>query len=321
MDTVTGDTSDYTFFGRHGIPGMAIEDPTAYPEKHAPEDSVDNLIPGSLQQMGDQTLALTRYFANQDLENLGGVRSVYFTLPGVMIAYEQSLAIGLSLLGLALFAGVIVLGVRAERLTWRGMGLGTLGLLAILLLSGLSALLLDQGFHNRLHVPGLRVPNGHPPGSLVYLMLFLAATLVIWLVVNALAVRRTTLPNLAFGAMLPWVLLAAVTSLLAPEASAMFLWPVLGNAIAWGIIFAGRLAEQSWGFHIAGWAASFITILMWVPVIGLGYLGTAFQTIPLLVVLTAWMLSGLLPQLGFLQGDLLHRPARTRSTAPAHPTG
>ncbi len=311
MDSVTGDTSDYTFFGQHGIPGMAIEDPTAFSEKHSPDDILDKVIPGSLQQMGDQTLALTRRFADLDLPSLGGVRSVYFTLPGKMIVYEQRLAIGLAILGLAMFAGGVALGRRAQRLTWRGMGLGALAFLASLLLSGLSAVLLSQLLHNRLSVPGVRVTNSHPPGSLIYLLLFLAVALVVWLAVNALAIRHTALPNLAFGALLTWVLLMMITSLLAPEASAMFTWPVLVSLIAWAIIFACRLGEESLGFLAAGWAASFASLLIWVPVIGLGYIGTAFQTIPLLVVLTAWMLGGLLPQMSVIVRKTGSKPGQT----------
>jgi hypothetical protein len=78
--SISQDTSEIQPFYEQSIPGMALEDPTAFNGKHSEADTVEKVKEGSLQQMGEQVLALARSLGEADLIQSSSSDYSYFTL-------------------------------------------------------------------------------------------------------------------------------------------------------------------------------------------------------------------------------------------------
>lgn len=89
------DLEDYLLNGSAGLGFVYVGDTTAY---HTARDNVTMIDRGSLQQEGDNTLAVVRAFGNDDLANLPReANRVFFTvLPGVVLHYSGDWVIPLA---------------------------------------------------------------------------------------------------------------------------------------------------------------------------------------------------------------------------------
>ncbi|SEG98434.1 Peptidase family M28 [Nonomuraea solani] len=95
--------TDFHVFDRAGWMGLdsAYTGGGAY--YHSPLDDAAHLDLGSLQQMGDNSLALTRALAGTDLGALrSGGELVYFTVPGMLVRYPAWLEVPVAAAALAL---------------------------------------------------------------------------------------------------------------------------------------------------------------------------------------------------------------------------
>ncbi|WP_395849844.1 M28 family peptidase [Cystobacter fuscus] len=239
IEAVPSDT-DFRVFTEHGLPGLDIalfQDGYAY---HTPLDRLERLEPGSLQHMGDNTLALVRELARGPRPGEEGAGpSTYYDVLGVgMIAHGRAAA--LALLGLS---GLLVLAALAG--AWRSAGvspgkmLGALGgvLLAVglaLLPPVLGALLLGFGLgrpHGWYATPWLGVAtfgalalcgllgaralaerhrSGEAPGSRRVALARASGVLLFWLLVSSALMAG----GLGVAYVGPWWILPGAVALL-----------------------------------------------------------------------------------------------------------
>jgi hypothetical protein len=128
--TLPNDT-DLTVIKKSGVSGFNFAFADGLNHYHTQLDNVEELDERSLQHHGSYALALTRHFSNLDLRETKAPDAVHFNLVGSrLIHYSRSWIIPFTLLVTLLFIGVVVVGVRRERLSISGLALGVLPTLA-----------------------------------------------------------------------------------------------------------------------------------------------------------------------------------------------
>lgn len=238
------DLQDYLIKGSAGLGFLYASDTAAY---HTERDSVEVLDSGSIQQEGENTLAVVRHFGNEDLVDLPlAPNRVFFNvLPNVVVHYSGSLVLPLAALVTLLVLTVIIGGFRRHVLTIGGLVagiltflLGTVGTVALVMLLW----------------AGIRAANSDYQvllvGSYQTVLYAVALTLSAVALMTALYVllqRRVRADNLTAGAVFVWTLMMWGVSLAAPGASYVVLWPLLFGLLplAWSI-FTRDAADQTW---------------------------------------------------------------------------
>ncbi|MFD9946335.1 M20/M25/M40 family metallo-hydrolase [Nonomuraea sp. NPDC059023] len=231
MKLLNNDT-DFTAF-KPG--GMAVLD-SAYANDgtlyHSVLDDPAHVDLATLQQMGDNTLALVRSFGGADLARLStGDDLVYFNVPpGLLVRYPAWAATLLGAVALLAVLALIFLARRRGVVTSRRTLIATaLALVPIGAAVAVGAFFWDLLKMVRPGLSGTATTTPYRPELLWLAVLMLAGTiLVTW---YALLRRRVGPAELALG-MLTWTaLIAAVLGVVSPGASHLAAWPALGAAL------------------------------------------------------------------------------------------
>ncbi|NUW42143.1 M20/M25/M40 family metallo-hydrolase [Nonomuraea rhodomycinica] len=256
MSLLPNDTDFHVFreAGWMGLDSAFIGSGVHY---HSPLDDPAHLDQGSLQQMGDNALALTQALAGRDLVALHAKEeSVFFTVPGGFIRYPASLELPVAVVGMVLALVLVHVLRRRGLLTWpRVTGAAGLCLAAVVLAAlagyGLWPLL------GALRPEYTMLFTGEPYRPLPYRAALLALTTGIVLVWAALfsrvTSRRTTgerqVAGLAAGAVLLVALLGVLSALALPGGSHSFAWPALFAAAGWlvALLLPEAPGGLSWG--------------------------------------------------------------------------
>ena len=225
--------TDLTEFKEAGMAGLNFSyfrDATRY---HTALDTPSSMDGRSLQHHGSYALAVARHFGNADLKDLRpgdaeGGDAVYFDVFGLfLVRYPAGWAVAFAVFVAIVFAGVVVMGVRRGLLTMRGALGGLLAsLLALVLVPAVAAALLPLVRFLSGGRP-VNVSEGDVYYSGLYSLGFLAVTLALVVALYGFAGRWTGARNLAVGAFVPWLVLCALSTALAPGVSFVFTWPPL----------------------------------------------------------------------------------------------
>ena len=232
--------TDLTIFKKAGFPALNFAFIDGLTRYHSATDSIEQLDERSLQQQGANALSLVRHFGNLNFSQTRNRNAVYFNLLGTtFVHYPGGLVLPLTALTLLLFIGVLVLGFKRNLLTVRGLGFGFLALLSTgvvtAILIGLTLKLM------RLLMAGDEfTPWGDIYGSKLYLISFVFLTIAVTTALYNLFRRKTSINNLALGALLWWMILTILVSLFFPGASYLLTWPLLVMLVGHAIIFAGN---------------------------------------------------------------------------------
>ncbi len=230
--------TDFSRFLEAGIPGLnfaCIRNPSSY---HTRLDAPENLDLETLQHHGSYALALAGHFGNLDLKRESGDGTagslVYFHLLGFkLFHYPESWVLPLLIVAVALFLTIMMVGLAKRRLTVGGIIGGFFKiLLALLLVSlALTALwfalqLLDEAY--------AWMSMGHTYNDWLIFAGFASVTVAITLSLYRRFLNIVRAGNLAAGASLVWLGLAALSSVFAPGASYLFIWPLLFGLLSLG---------------------------------------------------------------------------------------
>lgn len=254
--------TDAEMYVRSGLKTLSFAFIDGLEHYHQGTDSPENLDARSLQHHGEHALAFARHFANADLNSLhrSSKDRVFFDLFGaIVVSYPYWAARLLALLGLALVVKLWKDCKRDDPLITRKIVRSALGFVAALalialLLAGLSALL-------TLGWP--RWAGNAQRGALFgFLAVVGGATLCLALAEQQ---RRWGACALALGPASLWAVLGLATAAVAPGATPVFAWPLLGAALS-------RLLRRR---------SPLLRLLLLAPVV----LGTAQLCYTLLVVL------------------------------------
>jgi hypothetical protein len=267
------DTDFSVFLGDGDFTGLNtafIDGAAAY---HAPQDTPDRMDRGSLQAIGDNTLAVTRELGGRDLGALkqpAAEDATYFPVLGELARYPGGWVwplAGVALAAVALLA--VVVGRRGESTAGR-----TTGGVALTLLPLVLAPLAVQGLWSVLVAvrPGYSsmLDPWRPGWFRLAAVALVAAVVLLWYA----ALRRRVGPaTLAVGGLFWLAVLAAVLAAYAPGGSYLAAWPALTGAVA-GILAvatSSRLVRAGAALVAGGVAVVVLapTVSLFFPALGL----------------------------------------------------
>lgn len=200
---------------------------------HTALDDPAHLDLGSLQMMGDNTLALTRTLADTDPTTLkSGDESVYFTLPGVLVRYPLWLEELPITAGALALAAALVWTLRRRGRTSLPRTLAGTGLALLPVVGAAAAGFATMPLLTLFRPEYSEMLTGDPYRPWLYqaaLLVFTAAIVLAW----RLVLRRVGPAALAAGALLMVALLGLVSAALLPGGSHTLSWPALFAALGW----------------------------------------------------------------------------------------
>lgn len=193
---------------------------------HTPEDNIENVNLSSIQHQGYHALPLARRFGNLDqLADPKESDAVYFSVLRLFtVTYSSIWAMPLAIVVSIVFCLILVIGLRQNILTWRGMGYGIFVFLIGLIIAPLPAMLFGRWVHGTpLRYFG-RSLNRAPQVFMVALLSL--AFMVLWYFF-ARRIKNVNLPDVTIGTLIPlWVGMMG-TSIVFPALSFAFTWPLL----------------------------------------------------------------------------------------------
>ncbi|HYC49901.1 MAG TPA: M28 family peptidase [Gemmatimonadaceae bacterium] len=262
---------------------------------HTAEDDIEHLSVGSVQDHGDQAVALAREFANGPLPRPVTSDAVFFDFPGLgIIAYPEWLAIVIAVLTLVL---VLLAGVQLRRMgvtVGKDAALGATAFVFSLLVAcgaafGLATLLasLHAGFEQ----------GGAPQWRGIYAAAAVLLTAAVVSATYALARRVASAAGIALGAMAIVCVVALGAALAAPGVSFLLTWPAFFAASA---SLAALVMRSSVIGFVKSSVAVTVTLFLMVPTIylmvcvALGLDGIGASALAILTTISLWVLA---PQL------------------------
>lgn len=283
--------TDLTVFKEAGLPGLNFAHIDGIAHYHSPLDHVSAVDAGSFSHQGSYALALARHFGNADLKQTSEQNAVYFDLFGrVLVHYSSGWVLPLTLLSCAVFAVLLVLGFRKQRLTIRGILQGSATLLISIVVAAVAGLLLWRTVW--MFAEG---PSPETLQSRAFLLGFVAVAIAITSVVYTVMRKRASVENLAAGALLWWLLLLLIISFRIPGGSFLFHWPLLTGMVGLGWLILNDDTKRSSMFILA--LGALPAVVLWVPVILQISIGLTLNWIPFTIAMVVLVLGLLSPLL------------------------
>jgi hypothetical protein len=269
--------------------------PTTY---HTMKDDLENLDARSVQDLGNSSLTLARHLGSLDLKHPSEGKVVYFTFFGGLFFYPVTWVLPLTLVILAVLAGILFLGFRRGQFTTRGLSFSFLLWLAALLVSGGLVALIWWALQ-ALHLVNnsfLSAYNARPYGvGFVVLTTAIASGLFVWFR------QKFGTANLAAAAFLLCIVPMILTCFFAPNASFQFTWAFAAALLSMGLDLTLKRPDS--------WLLKFARLLCAAPALFLFplFIGYSVTTVDgkiedmiILVILTMVLLALLAPQLDVL---------------------
>jgi hypothetical protein len=281
--------TDFTVFRKAGFAGLnfAFIDGLAY--YHSALDNPSHLNRASLQQEGENALALTRRLSYSGTAESVGGDSVYFDLLSWrLIQYSPQTSLILVVAAALLLVALFWRARRSATLKqyWASAGLVLLAVIAAALVAGLAGWAMQMLGSQ----PG-RIQAGmfYHSGAFVtgFSMLGVAAACF----VCAWAGQRLNFRNLAMGGLLVWGLLLVLCAVLLPGATYLWLWPLLFMLLAQHFIFD---QQKPWRLLLLG-VAFLPAIIIVVPLLHKLFTAFAGTAAPVAAALAALLLA-LIPE-------------------------
>ena len=300
-----------TPFRDAGIAVLALEDNYPFRQKHTAEDVPEIISAASVQQMGDQTVAIARELSGLDLANPWGEQETFFSVPILgFIHYPEAWSLALAITaGLSL---VIAFGLALWRrlISWRGLAvaLGTIAVTAALSVIGVNAL--------KPRLPGLfgwdttlweEWPEVIPPnGGLAAAILALVVLGVV--AAGYILARRWSAPaEFSLMGLVPFGIPAVALAISTPRAAYAFLWPVLIGSLGWIAAAIAARKQMKWPLDIAIVLAALPLVVFLIPFLPGVVMSDGMKSLEILAGIEALLLSVVLPA---LDGLLVRSPSQ-----------
>jgi hypothetical protein len=290
--------TDFTVFKETRIDGLNFANINGFISYHTRLDSLENIDERTLQHQGSYALALLRHFGNLRLPIPPERNAVYFnTIGSIFVRYPSSWSIIWSLLTGLLFAAVVSVGLRRQRLSISGIVWGFLALLLTMVSGGIVGTIL-WWIVRRIHSDEKLAYQSNTYNSYLYMIGFVLLAVALTSALYIRFCKKINIENLAVGGLLWWLILMILSTLLLPGSSYLFTWPLLFSLVALGIVFIskdGRLV--SWKQFAVLSVCAIPAILIFAPMIYQVFTALAFGLAGVMMVLVVLLLGLLLPQL------------------------
>ena len=300
--------TDFLPFAQTVVPGAEIDAGGLSTKTHTALDRPDDVDPRSLQQAGDQMLAMVRYLGDRPALGTNIPDQTFFPVMGMLVHYPVRLAWAFAVVAGLCFLGMIIYGFRKAELTWRGLGLGFLVFLLSLVLSVVLVNLIWRcilAFHPEYAYVSFSWYRPQLSDDFLYAVGFIVLALAVVISSIAVARKRISTFNLAAGALVIWFPLTIATTILVPATSYMLTWVLLAGSLALLLAIAVRSKKNSWILSGLSFLASgLLAIFLWIPLfyitILMGPMGPGFPLLSMLIVLVAIWLGSMTPILDWI---------------------
>lgn len=289
--------TDFTVFKR-SLPGLNFAYIDGVTHYHTALDTIAAIDQRSLQHHGSTALALARHFGDLNLQAIRSRNAVYFDLLGVMVVrYSSALILPLTIVTTIAFVALLVFGLRNRRLRISGLIWGFVALLASVIVASLAVKLVWDLILRFKDVAGVR-SQGEAYESDLFFVSFVALALAITSALYIFFRKRTTIENLTAGALLLWLLLLWLASLLLPGASYLPTWLLLFNLPPLAYLLLAKEPDMK---STPSLALLFLCavpgIVLLVPLIYQTYVGLTLRLAGAVIALLILLLGLLLPHL------------------------
>lgn len=211
---------------------------------HTMLDNIQEINQRSLQHEGTMALALARHFGNVGVTQPKTADAIYFNvLGGNFINYSSAWIIPLLILTVLLCVFVIFKGLRTRELSISGIIYGFLGMLTSMI--GSALIIWAAWWLVRAVRPSYKlVPWGEPyhsnPYRIGFVLLAIAATSAVYVLLR----KRVSAQNLTVGALLWWLILSVITSIILPGGSYLFTLPLLFSLLGLALVSGFKLRAE-----------------------------------------------------------------------------
>lgn len=262
-----GGNYDTLPFRRAGIRVLELEDNYPFYQQHSAGDVPEIVNPGTVQQLGEQALAVSREIGNLDLANTSGVQETYVYIPVLGLAhYPESWALPLVILGGVLLVLAIGISFWNKLASLKGFGIAILITLTTAALSAAGTNALWKAAPDIFGWETSRWPEWPeviPPNGWLILILSNLVTILLITIAYGLTRRWSKQANFSlFGLIFLFAL-----AIIMPKGAILFTWPVLIGSAAW--LAAATLFRNSkqWPVEAASLLAAIPTAMLIAPLL------------------------------------------------------
>ena len=302
-----GGNYDYTPFRDAGIQGLVLEDNFPFRQQHTRFDLPEIVNPGSVQQMGEQTLAIVRELGNLDLSNPWAEHETWFSVPLLgLIHYPQVWALPMAIASCMLLVLAVGLGLWRRLISWRGLLAGFMIAMITAATAGfLTGFIFDHlpemaGWDTRSWPEWSEVI---PPNGGLYFaglgFILLAFVLLVYRFVR----RWIKAPELCLAIMLPFSAAAVMLSVAEPRTAYMPTWIVIVGSLSWIAALATGEAHRDWSTDPATLLEALGFIVLLLPFLPGVFMSDGFKSISILAGFWAVLLFATLP---VIEGAMTH---------------
>jgi hypothetical protein len=294
-----GGNYDTQPFRQAGIRVLELEDNYPFVEQHTENDVPAIVNPGSMQQLGEQALAVVRELGSLDLSDTSGEQETYMHVPLLGLAhYPQSWA-----LPLAILAGVLVviacgLCLWRRLATWRGL---FAALLATVLAAGLAAVGVNALWQAAPDLFGWETyhwrdwPEVIPPNGWWILILSNLAVFILTVVLYRLARHWSTRADYSLLGLLAFLAPTVLLAITEPRAAIIVTWPVLIGALSWIATVVLHHRGKEWAVDAGAMVAAIPSGLYILPLIVSVFMGDGTKSVASSAGVFAVLLAIILP--------------------------
>jgi len=311
-----GGNYDSLPFRLAGIQVLELEDNYPFYQQHTSGDVPEIVNPGSVQQLGEQVLAVTRELGNLDLAVTKGPQQAYVSLPLIgLLHYPQAWGLPLAILAGMLLVPAFWLAIRRKLASWRGLGVATLAILAVAgaVLFAASAFwkaapdLFGWEIYRMPEWPEVIPPNGW----LIVITTYLVA-LALTVLVYRMARRWSTPADFSLFGTAIFFVLAILLAVSAPHMAILFTWPALLGALGWLLALAFIKIGKDIPVEVGALLAALPTVVFLLPFIPIMFMSDGTKSAALTPGILVFLLCVLLP---VVDGLLAPRKARKPASA------
>lgn len=303
-----GGNYDTKPFRDAGIQVLELEDNYPFHEQHTPDDVPSTVNPGTLQQLGEQALAVARVLGDLDLSITKGEQQAYASLAFLgFVHYPEDWSLPLAVLSGVLFVVAFILTLRRKMASWRGLALAFLTILITggLFFFGANALwkaaprLFGWEIYRWSDWPEVIPPNGW----LIFILsnlVFLALTiLAYWL-----ARRWTSRTDFCLVVLFIFLLPSFALAIAIPKAALVALFPLLIGSAAWSAAALLRRDQRVWPLDLGCMLTAVAYIMAFLPLFPGVFMGDGTKSVAILSAILPLLLGAILPAID----GLLVRP-------------
>ncbi|HEX5810230.1 MAG TPA: M28 family peptidase [Anaerolineales bacterium] len=294
-----------------GIPVLTLEDNYPFKEKHTTADLPEIISPGSVQQMGDQTLAIARELGGLDLTDPWGEQETFFSVPFLgLVHYPEAWSLPLAVTAAIFLAIALGMGLWRRFVSWRGLAIAFSTILMTVVLSaiGVNALkpLLPDIFGWQTYAwPDW--PEVIPPYGGLAVAVIDVLVLGLAVVGYMLGRRWSAKGDFSLVGLVPFLIPAVILALSLPRTAYAFIWPVLIGSLGWIGATLIETKQMNWAQDLAATLAALtlvVLVLVFIPGV---VMADGMKSLEILAGIEALLLGVVLPAVdGLLVRQSIH---------------